>query len=98
MNKMNDALNAILNDAQLFEHISTQVFSMIDINGDGELEKNEVITFIGSICQEFGLSDGLVYEDKQKKIPVAIKGICGKDAMLEVFRQLDEDASNSVTV
>lgn len=50
MNKMNDALNAILNDAQLFEHISTQVFSMIDINGDGELEKNEVITFIGSIC------------------------------------------------
>ena len=37
MDQMNLAISTILSDKQLLEHLTKQVFQMIDVNGDGDL-------------------------------------------------------------
>lgn len=66
MNMMHEAAAEILNDEKMLEHIAYQCFALMDVDKDGSLDKSEVLSFIGGICQENGLSTGLNWEKPPK--------------------------------
>ena len=41
--KTYEALKVILSDEETFNHVASEVFRVIDINGDESLEKKEVV-------------------------------------------------------
>ena len=63
----------------------------MDQNQDGFLERDEVFAFMGNICQEYGLSQGNVYEKPPNKRTkelgklTSINGVCEEGALAEFF-------------
>ena len=50
-----DTLNVLLNDEETFHHVCDAIFKAIDVNGDGNLERDEIRGFINKICLDIGL-------------------------------------------
>ena len=45
-----EALKVILEDEETFNHVCTEVFKTIDVDGSGSLERAEIRNFINNIC------------------------------------------------
>ena len=62
LDKMHQTIDFILSDEEVIKHMASQIFKLIDVNGDGGLESSEVIQFICDICEEYELSQGILYD------------------------------------
>ena len=52
-----EALKVILEDDDTFNHVCTEVFKTIDVDGSGSLERVEIKNFIFNICSEMGMKN-----------------------------------------
>lgn len=50
MEQTYEALKVILEDEETFNHVCSEVFKTIDIDGSGSLERSEIKNFIFNIC------------------------------------------------
>ena len=52
-----EALKVILEDEETFNHVCSEVFKTIDVDGSGSLERSEIKNFIFNICAEMGMKN-----------------------------------------
>lgn len=45
----------MLDDTEMFDIVSKEVFKAIDCDGNGDLDKDEIQSFIDRICEEMGI-------------------------------------------
>lgn len=57
MEQTYEALKVILEDEDTFNHVCTEVFKTIDVDGSGSLERSEIKNFINNICAEMGMKN-----------------------------------------
>jgi hypothetical protein len=46
-----------LEDEETFNHVCSEVFKTIDVDGSGSLERSEIKNFINNICMEMGMKN-----------------------------------------
>lgn len=57
MEQTYEALKVILEDDETFNHVCSEVFKTIDVDGSGSLERTEIKNFITNICMEMGMKN-----------------------------------------
>jgi Ca2+-binding EF-hand superfamily protein len=57
MEQTYEALKVILEDEETFNHVCSEVFKTIDVDGSGSLERAEIRNFINNICAEMGMKN-----------------------------------------
>jgi len=57
MEQTYEALKVILEDDETFNHVCSEVFKTIDVDGSGSLERAEIKNFIFNICSEMGMKN-----------------------------------------
>lgn len=57
MEQTYEALKVILEDDETFNHVCSEVFKTIDVDGSGSLERSEIKNFINNICTEMGMKN-----------------------------------------
>jgi Ca2+-binding EF-hand superfamily protein len=57
MEQTYEALKVILEDEETFNHVCSEVFKTIDVDGSGSLERAEIKNFIFNICSEMGMKN-----------------------------------------